>query len=486
VSSSDRPAGPAPWNTTVELVARARDALTQIYVIDARFQVVAQGVGTLQVRVPAGLYKVKFKAGHVFEEVDAALAPGSPPLEVLAGRFMVSAAPLRGTGTSYEHHANAARKLSHTSTVSAGAGASLMVFARDLRRDPPPLHEHPLARMGLHGEDGAPIFDGGTAPFERGASWAGFGAAVAPGIYRLRLDRPSGTVEHAIYTYPGWQSQVFLVLRETADGLGMEPQLGCSTIIMAPAAEGFTPDDKDLRLTELARQSLEQRRVMMREDLIESLLAGERDNPMLALYAAHLLLLQREPAWAVLRRLLSHLERLLPASTDVAALRLKVQEDGGPTPLSAPPMLRASWKIIAERSLRWPELLLPGSLLARIMNRTVLGDGATLCWRAPDEGRESASSDEDPSPALSDAAEVWQMLLALDLDPDEEAERSLLTPIEHFLLVEMDRRRRRPVSRSFEVTELGVVLGLSPAAAAGVVVRLGRKLLAAAAGVRAQ
>jgi hypothetical protein len=115
---------------------------------------------------------------------------------------------------------------------------------------------------------------------------------------------------------------------------------------------------------------------------------------MLALLGAHLLLQETrrakskptpltapaEPAQLLVRQIVGNLRQSLGRHPDVEALALAAGDSTTTLqPFGLPPMLRASWDLLLEASLEWPQVFVPGSLAALVGER-IWGEGSWLFW----------------------------------------------------------------------------------------------------------
>ena len=74
----------------VEVIVDADDPSTEIFIIDGNFNRIDNGLGRLEVDLPPGLYKVKFKAGSLIEELFMTLEPGIRSMHVPAPEMAFS------------------------------------------------------------------------------------------------------------------------------------------------------------------------------------------------------------------------------------------------------------------------------------------------------------------------------------------------------------------------------------------------------------
>jgi hypothetical protein len=169
---------------------------------------------------------------------------------------------------------------------------------------------------------------------------------------------------------------------------------------MARTNKGFEPNLAELRATELARQGLRNRRIVVSAKDMRSMLYGKTENPMLAIYGAHLMIQGEEFDRPFLRSVVRKLRELVGDHPDVMALLLGVDPDADVGDFSVPPMLSSSWSIIVAATASRPELVPRGSLSAAISER-VLAGGPWLRWHPASDAK------------LAEAAEVPEEVLDL-------------------------------------------------------------------------
>ena len=139
--------------------------------------------------------------------------------------------------------------------------------------------------------------------------------ALSPGSYLLRFDDATAPVEQTIVASEGWQTQVFLAAHRTTDKWTLD--LSDGAILMSGLEQGFVGEAAEFRWTEAARQTLSARRgtatpVATLKDRTETatnlkqayaadpeqlhrMFRAKFRNPMLGIYAAHMMLLQDPP-----------------------------------------------------------------------------------------------------------------------------------------------------------------------------------------------
>jgi hypothetical protein len=386
------------------LVVDAKDAQSDILILDSKGRLVERGLGPVQAfTLEEGIYRVKVVTGKEVQERPVILTgEDTKRVEFEALRF-ASPIPLDWTSTSHEYHMEAAARESRHVHVRKGTGSSLFLFVRDWT---PPAQYTPSQRAATHpgtglsvhsvtGSGEAMIADIATqGVFDlNGDAWCACTIEVDPGVYELRLALPTGEVLHqGIVASPGWQTQAFLFVRDypaPVEGLSGERRadLARSSILMVRGT-GFSHGAADSRLTELARVALattrptaepaRERRLV--PDEVRNLLEQKYDNPMLGIYGGHLLLLEAEPDLALLTIAVSNLRLLLGRPhPDVEALALRTRSLAQIAVLDDPPMLRRSWALMVDADADRPDLI-ADALSSRVSTDFWL-EGPWHVWR---------------------------------------------------------------------------------------------------------
>jgi hypothetical protein len=362
------------------LTVDAADKVAQISVLDGNLNQVAQGVGRLSEALSPGLYKVRVRVGPTTDERLVSL--DADRHETFDVQDFPSAVPLHNTSRSHEYHIEAARELSSQPKTVLGSGATIFLFSREWLPPDGKGIRNPAAGLKLFDASGKLLADLEEMAEIRATAdpSAGCSIAVAPGEYRLRLDRADGAaLERALITVGGWQTQIFMLQRD--DGKGRRPDLEGGAVVMSNRGH-FEPDDKLTRLSELARYALAQHHKILSDDL-QQLLSGKLDDPMLGLFGAHLIIRDMPEDHVLLDTVLDNLEALLGSNhPDVMALTLRRKSPQTTTikEFHQPPMLRASWDFVVEASFGFPVIVSMGSAVESI-GAEVLPNASWLVWR---------------------------------------------------------------------------------------------------------
>jgi hypothetical protein len=383
---------------TIEVADRA----SQLEILDGVFRVVAQGFGQIRTELAPGLYKARTQVGTALQEKMFAVNQGTTSLSVLLDPVMfVSAAPLQDTATSHEYHQHAVAMATDNADppIALGTGSSLLLSVRDPSRAP--FEQTDQSRAAY-----ARSFDGFSLCAADGNELLNYDLAAKhdidlgivsrntlldPGHYILKFQQ-AGLEPTAlpIVTVPGWASQIFIHVETGPSATPVHrPVLREAAVMMVPLGQTFHPGDRYFRLTEVARQALQRGRNILNEQLMNELLDSKFGNPVLGLFAAHLLLLDPLPQQNLLRIVVDNLDGLLGFDfPDVIALRQKLQQLESPAgaagmmqaPLVFPPLLRASWEIVAPLAMTEDGIFPEGSVSRQISDR-ISDNGIWLAWR---------------------------------------------------------------------------------------------------------
>ena len=389
MSSSETPSS----GKQVTLNLRATDRVTEIRVLNARFEPVAlsANTGSITVNVAPGLYEVGFRQGkndwqsqHVLASPDMSevtveqRAPGPSTLEAVrtTARASVSRSPPK---------ANATVVVSLTGTTSGLV---------DLNAAPKILVT--LSREGA---------DEQSAPDLVQDDWRDFQFAAAPGHWRLRFNEPSERppFELPLTVSPGFRVEVVAPLSHSGN---ISIDLERMRVRLLRLGE---QDKMNATLTEFedaALAALGSGRPLYGPDferLIDKLVDDKAHNPMLGIFAAHLCDRGRDDDLQFQERLLDRLGALTgsPAivNSDIAALRLRLLVRMGrpidrEPPVEFPPLLAASWEALLDVARLRPELVPAGSLSERVAAR-LWSSRLWVAWSAAPSG---ASPQPQPKP----------------------------------------------------------------------------------------
>jgi len=362
----------------VHLSVTAGSPLAEVFLIDDQFALVARSLGDLDCEAPPGVYKVKAKLGDATVE-QLVLLEGNQKLDVSRDLTIGSAVPIATpslvAGSPMAERQVTAPQLGPLSVE----GAQLFLMARsEAAADDPPAVPSTISVLDRARTTLGFLELGAGSP----AGPPSMTIDVDAGPYLLRRrDRFGDVAEHCVPAVSGWQTQVF-----TLESAASPAALGGTRVSVLMARESFDPADPHLRLIEEARTALADKRKVASEAL--GVLVEEIDNPMLGLFAAHLMLIARDstlleserrrsgrlgtsavtaPVQFDQRRFDRIVDRLSevlgPDNPDVVALGTQRtgQSLEALPPLTAAPMLWRSWVLLIEATNTVP-MLVPVSL----------------------------------------------------------------------------------------------------------------------------
>lgn len=373
-TASGIPRVSASSDALVALSVRAADAATEIFLVDAGFRRRAKAVGELNTRIAPGIYKLRFRAALTQVDRLIEVEPGKETRIEQAPVPFFTAIPLAATADANPDRQRFIQAVTAGPVRrSAGTGARLCVFARDTL--PGPVREWRGLTIGRL--DGARIADIAAASAEAASGMVSLSLELDPGIYRLRVAAAhSPPHECFLPLVRGWQTLVFMLADEPQGGKPRVriPRFADASVAMLRLGEAFDPASAALRLTEQLRYSLEGDRAVLTDTVITDTLDAAPNHPLLALYAAHLLLREHPTDRFIIEHILTDLQASLGALPDVEALLLRSGAGTPPAGLrfETPPLLRASWNLIAAASRDNMDLVPPGSLSAQVREALVI------------------------------------------------------------------------------------------------------------------
>lgn len=353
--------------------------MAEVYVYNYLYEEVASNWGHIVTSLPQGMYEVSVTLGGEEQRRLILLRAGQ---EILLGREewtlpIRTAAPLRGSATTLDIHAEQARKWSREVTWGnrERVGSSLFIFARTLEPERHRLEPGNLLLLNGEGETLADFSDGVIG--DPGDGWWTFNCNLPPGPYMLHTVEPSRY--QPVWLSPEYETHIFLPVSDTLSLRDM-------AVSMPPLGEGFDPEDDDLISAEL---------------LLESMQRGGRFTRSCARYSLKYVFRARRNAWPVI--LASHVvgsfndpefkrqfygrygrpdelrtRAVILNHPDMRAAALKDREFLYASH-TFPPMLRENLKLVWERAQNSYETIPPGCMTDRVLD-TLIADGPWSAW----------------------------------------------------------------------------------------------------------
>lgn len=372
----------------VLLEITAADDATEIFLIDANLVRIASDVGQLEKNVAPGIYKVRFRSGASQHDklievsgVDEHVNVQGPPI------LFRTSAPIDMTLSTHEYQSGPAQASSNNINRMFGVGGELFVFLREENEE-----QSFFARgLTIHSLDGTELISIESGDVDIQSRWAAINLSIDPGTYSIRAASDQiGTYEIFVTVSQDWQTQVFLVMDEFwYENISFRiPSLRSASVLMSRLGLGFNPYSETVRLSELARQALEQGRSVISTQIMNKLLHEKFEDPMLGIIAAQLLMQRHRPNWELLRTVTNNLLNILGDHPDVQALliAMKNQTNIDVDSINNPPLMRKSWDNIVRASRRRANIVQPNSPNALIANEVVTG-GPWLIHRVNEESQ---------------------------------------------------------------------------------------------------
>lgn len=397
----------APLKKTFHLRLEGLPADANLTIYNGWDEVVgsATGQSIVDLSFPPGLYTLRGELAGLIRETSIRLdhdltRTHSQITPLVPEQF--TAAPIEGTALSHEYYRYPSSEWSKKDTrppldASKPADASVFVFIRPRFSGDHPPGKDLAEELFLLDADGTVVSS--FAPSEIRSDiqhgWLALSARAPSGFYSLEY-RGALSRAMAIYLFPGWQTQIFILhhRRPIIEGMRM---------FLARVGFGFNPlREESTAAIDLALDFLQNGVSRVPQGMMQELLQQKFENPMLGLVAGYVLVRQPSPDLNLLNIVTMNLEGLLGSSVpDVNAIRtLKSQlmkEPPPAFPFRYPPMFRAGLEGIIRASVDHPELLPPDSVIERIATG-LFADSAWSSWKTS-----SVPSIELPSAGLVEA-----------------------------------------------------------------------------------
>lgn len=292
--------------------------------------------------------------------------------------------------------------------------ARLSLFATSIVSDPSEARDfdYDLQVLDEQGDVVVDLLD--TPPKSVGRQYWRCAFDLPGGYYVIRTREAATSLEQGrtsryqpLYLCPNWETHLFL----KCDGVAL---LASMSLALIPAGRGFEPDSdqavaSNVVLTALAGNEAD--RIVLGSERIDALLRAEERNPWLSVLAAYALQSgdSSDESASLLEDIKQFLADTIPHHPDVHALMLG--DPRLPGSLAFPPMLRAGLRQTQAFSVLHPDLVVPGSPLARLGDRFV-ADSAWTAWTetihfasdAPEpEQNSTTQAMPAPAPALVEA-----------------------------------------------------------------------------------
>ena len=406
------------------------NAQAEILLIDGSFKVTKRGPSPLEATVPPGVYSMKIKVGDKERESLLLIEPSEVSFEKhLEAPLFDSPIPLNLTSTSHEYHQGLVSRLLQPgpSMVTLGNGSRIMVCVRD------PSKENRTAIATDASDQDKETYAGSFKGFrildakgnlfidldkvaERDLvdGFLALTAEVNQGSYALAYPSSLGWVCSPLPVINGWTLQIYVNVVPTGRGqFQLSPDLSGMAVMLGRTGEGFDASRNGWIASETVRQGLLEGRNYVDTPTMRSMLTEKFEDPMLGLYAAHLLLVESAPNLQLLQEVIGNLGQLLgPLFPDVFALdcelsRLQgadaeratwVKVENSFSKLSGPPVLARSWGLLLAAADRYGVQMSSAGAVFSVAGELVQ-NGVFVAWSR-------TSVESRPAPQTTAGSEV--------------------------------------------------------------------------------
>ena len=402
-------------SSEVALTLSCPNAAAELLVVNSDFKLVAHGTAPLSTRIDPGIYSLKAKIGsRTTERIE--LMDGSQAeyrFELEAPPFE-SPMPLQGTATSREYQQDSLSQFTgpgHAS-VALGEGSAVVLYVRDTSRlnfsiadDRKAAYRSNFRGFRLRDARGGELVDFDAVAVDCTAEgYIGAQIRLNAGHYMLSWRLGRHETRLAVNAVPGWTMQLFLCLQPLQPGsLEMRPDFAGAAFAYTRLDEVYSPSREDMQAMEATRLALSDQRDLAIGQTLRVLMKGETKNPMLSLYAGHILASSRSGDVELLQAVTEFAAGMLGKEHPDAVALVWICEsltkqrpswfDQRPWPeilpsLKGPPTLLPSWEALLECAesaeldvTRLPAFHVAGQLIV---------SGIVLTW----EHREGKATEE--------------------------------------------------------------------------------------------
>lgn len=381
-------------NKTFRVFLNAMGTANQISLQNANLAEMARKGGSIDVKVPFGLYRSRTSAGRRFVDqvfmVDGDYIPGDEFAAPPEMPRLSSAIPFHGAPKSYESQSEVVEELGRQTVPRSES--HIAILARGWTpADLPGSISEPWKGVRILRGNGHVVSDltrsGTKAQGDGDGDHDGDrdGSAhtiddVKPGTYYLNFPATEQSeIAIALTTAPAWRTEAYILRSRTeSDHAEALPRV---TVIMRRSLQKWDTEEND-RLEKSLRALADGRSIL--NDELTNLLTEKFNNPIEGIVGAHLMLME----WAhvpqfnmpLFELAVTNLRKLLGTDhPDVEALSLKCDnpEMRRTEPFIAPPLFERSWRLMVEASRSQPDLI-PERLWKRVSAQVTLPP--YFCW----------------------------------------------------------------------------------------------------------
>lgn len=368
-----------PTDSIFRLIVNAKGILgdfCHIIIFNGFNELVKKGYGNINIILPKGIYRVRLELNEESKEemvrldqdVHLDMDPPKSHSSIVADDF----------SSSHDYYSCEAIKWSREATANAqekGLWSAIFLFlrypnkelAQQLNPDKSSLGRH----FSLLDAQRKKIFTltGSNIREDPHTGWLAFHVPLKNGQYYLHYSG-KGKREIPIYAFNGWQSQLFLTMRE-------EPLFPTLKISTDRITAGFRNDNLINYIMDASMQKMHNGIYFIPEKILEKLALGNWDNPMMGLLTAYVYFKSnKRDKDDLFRQLLNNYDRIIlddQQAPDLLALKLMAARyfnDSLPDyKLSAPCMFMTGMKLAWEFAEQNVDIVDDNSFLELIVKK---------------------------------------------------------------------------------------------------------------------
>lgn len=417
----------------------ADDRLAELTIVDSHYHTRARGVGRIECNLPRGLYVARARSGESTLQKKVRVTSENVFVEFSVVGNIHSSAPL--DSDSFEQARM--HSIGVAPAVTQNASSWMLLALRHTVGSQSTSDFQPVQNAGgfeLCSVNGNPIQTFGSLTLSPTPSGHWVSALqLESGWYTLAIPGDSGSrILLPLYVGARFSPSVFVELREQQEG-SPRPDLDRLLVSYDDRESGIFRNTDRMRAIELARRSLVLGRNILTPALMEILYHQKYQDPILGLFAAHLLLSDRtgDKGATAFAEVVENTGKILgyPQHPDLVIARALGRQcgwwkapsmPGDAGPLVAPPLLRSSWDGMLQLKDRRQELVAMESPLRQIAG-SLIRSNAWVLWRqtsaATTTSRSIALAGATSTPRRSRSSGSADALLArlfdrLRTDPD--------------------------------------------------------------------
>jgi hypothetical protein len=371
------------FNFEFRINQEALASFTHLKLFNGSNEVVDQGYGNMNTRIPRGLYKLRVEINEHMQDIDYRItADVSDSLDDIK---ISSVLPIEGFDNTHEYFSQPASEWSKKSTITGDEilnnDSSFFLFLRysdpslEFKKIKNPFKEYLLlndkrevlfkinASNTKFSKDTAHLQGKGKEYF----AWIAFHEKLPSGQYYFIYRGNKIKREMPIYIFHGWQTQLFMMIKNL-------PIFASARISIE--RQGFSMRSRESLQLDALIQKMHNGIFYLPDDLKQAAANGKWQNPMLGILAMYMYLLTDEKKDdGLFNMILDNLQSGIlgdEAAPDIIALRLLLathfKKEIPTQPLETPCMVAVGINAFLKASYKNPGLIPKGGIVEKMLN----------------------------------------------------------------------------------------------------------------------